>query len=269
MTTTSAPRRSSSPASPTAYSRGRVTTIRRPVSGCSGTDGLQDLESAGRERLARKTPPDLDGLPLALDAHDVAPVRARRRAPARCTCRAPCDTVSLGVSSACAYAPTGAVQPESSSRRNSRSAAPSARARGVVHASEQLQHGLVVRAALDGERALPGRGDHGLGVEPLGDLGLEPEAPHPRCREDGGVELPLPDLANARVHVPANRTHFEVVAHPPNLGRAPEAARPDDCPRRGARRGRRPPARRGSPAGPRAGRPPRSRCPEHPPSAGP
>src|SRR5918999_835927 len=74
ITSAVAPSDSSSLATVTALSRGRVTTIRRPSSGRSDTGRLQDLIGACRERLPREALPELVRVAVALDANDVPPV---------------------------------------------------------------------------------------------------------------------------------------------------------------------------------------------------
>ena len=135
-----------------------------------------------------------------------------------------------------ARAPIGAEQPPSSVASTARSASTAARLAAVVERG-QRGHEVVVGAALDRQRTLPGGGQHLQRVEHLGDL-VEPADPgQPGAGEDHGVVLPGADLARSGCRRCRERPR------PPNRGRGRAAGRPAAGSR--CRRGCRPGARRG------------------------
>ena len=86
----------------------------------------------------------------------------------------------------------------------------------VMHARDRRPHPLVVRARLERQRSLPGRGDE---VERLR-RALQPQPLQPGGGEDDRVDLARVELAQARVDVAAQLHDLEVGPHGEQL-RAP------------------------------------------------
>jgi len=98
----------------------------------------------------------------------------------------------------------------------------------VVDGSDELAGVLVIGAALDGEGALAGGGEHFFEAEDLGGLGLTAEALERGEGEDGGVVLGFLDFADAGFDVAADGADLEVGAEGAKLGLTPGGAGPDD-----------------------------------------
>jgi hypothetical protein len=87
----------------------------------------------------------------------------------------------------------------------------------IVHTGEQLdQPGIGVRA-FDGQRALPGRGNHLVRLEDLGDQVKAPDPLQPGAGQHHGVEFAGGDLREPGAGVAADRDRPDVGSHQPQL----------------------------------------------------
>ena len=110
-----------------------------------------------------------------------------------------------------ASAPIGAEQPPSRVASAVRSASDGGMGRGVVERGEEA-HQRVVGAALDGERALTGRGQHLERVEHLAHL-VQPPDPRQSCpRQHHRVNLSCPHLADPGIDVATDGDHVQTEA---------------------------------------------------------
>ena len=131
--------------------------------------------------------------------------RDRNRSAARASCRPRLrrDAVKRSPSW---YAATGARQPPPITATQARSISTRRPRLAVVCSRDEV---LLAGAHLQCERALPGLRQELVGLEPMTDLGSEPEPVETAGREHDRIQPALPALAQTRLDVPAQRLDRE------------------------------------------------------------
>ena len=166
-----------------------------------------------------------------------------------------------------ARAATGAAQPRSEGAQERALGRRLRASCGIVELHETREHGVVVGATLDRERALARRRQHRVRRRATPTTSCSrPSRRMPAAASSAASYSPARDLPNPRVDVSPDRADLEIAAERPQLGGAAQAARPDDGAFREGPPASRRPARRGSRVRPRAASPRPRRHPRRPPS---
>ena len=126
-----------------------------------------------------------------------------------------------------ANAPSGSAQLPPIRHINERSASSAVRLSAWSSGRQGCERRQIVRARLERERALSGRGDHHVHPEGRGVGWGEAQARQPREREHRGVDDPVGHLAQPRVDVAAKIFHGHPGERPEELCAPADARRPD------------------------------------------